>query len=302
MTRPTRKQLDEVFEQLKDCETQDCKADIMDQIDDGRLKMRSRWFVLTEYLGLRTTWVLLLLTSITLVNLILYMISRGPEQLFLEFGSSSSGVILQNLPYGWLALATALLIGALILMRQFSFTYIWSFHVFVILVVSSVFITGGVTFASGLNDALFEKYVMDEEGDSLLAKLYCFCTNRSLNTDKALVGEVFFEINTEEFILQTPELDVVTVVHGTGTKWHGDIKELERFQSIKLIGQRYGDSFVATHMKLEDEPGNILAQKTNCVKKAEMQRKLEVSELRRRAVAQPMTPTFSSVQLIKSIY
>jgi len=302
MGHPTKKQLDEVFEQLEACETPDCRAAVMDQITSGRLKMRSRWFVLSEYFGLRTTWVMLLLTSIALVNLILYMISRGPERSFLEFGGSSAGVILQNLPYGWLSIAAVLLIVALVLMRQFSFAYIWSFHVFIVMIVSGVLITGGVAFATGLNDTLFKKYVMDEESHSLLAKLYCFCTNRSLDSDKALVGEVFFEINRGEFVLQTPELDIVTVVHGAGTEWHGENNALERFKSVKMLGERYGDTFIASHVKLGEKNENMLAQEANCEKKDEHQRKVEVTELRKRAAAQPMTPGPSTVQLIRSIY
>lgn len=302
MNRPTRKQLDEVFEQLKACETPDCRASVMDQIQSGRLKMRSRWFVLTEYFGLRTTWVILLLTCIALINLILFMISQSPERALLDFGSSSSGVILQNLPYGWLAFATTLLIGALVMMRKFSFTYIWSFHLFVIFVISSVFVSGGITFASGLNDALFEKYVMDDENNSLLAKLYCFCTNRTLDSDKALVGEVFFETNPGEFVIQTPELDVVTVMHGEGTEWHGEDSELYRFQGVKMLGQRYGDTFIATHIKLEEEPVLATAEKKACDKSAEFERMEEIAELRRKAIDRPMTPGLPVVQVIRSIY
>jgi hypothetical protein len=301
MSRPTRKQLEKIVTELEACETVDCKMAVMNQINDGRLTMRSRWFVMTEYLGLRTTWVLLVLTAIVLVNLILYMISQGPERIFMEFGSSSTSVVLQNLPYGWMALASALLIASILLMRSFSFTHIWSFHVFVILVISSVFVAGGVTFASGLNDDVFEKYVMGEEGDSLLAKLYCFCNNRKLDTDKALIGEVFFEINEGEFVLQTPELEVVTIMHGPGTKWHGESAELARFSSLKMIGQRYGDRFVATHVKIDDKPSTSLAS-TNCEEKEERQRRLEIAELRKRVIETPMTHGTSPVTLIRSIY
>ncbi len=301
MSRPTRKQLEQIVTELEACETIDCKMAVMDQINDGRLTMRSRWFVMTEYLGLRTTWVLLVLTAVVLVNLTLYMISQSPERIFMEFGSSSTGVILQNLPYGWMAFAASLLIAAVVLMRSFSFTHIWSFHVFVILVISSVFVAGGVTFASGLNDDVFKKYVMDDGGDSLLAKLYCFCSNRKLDTDKALVGEVFFEINEGEFVLQTPELEVIKIMHGPGTEWHGETKELAKFSSVKMIGQRYGDNFVATHVKVDTTSPSTIA-KASCEKKEELQRRLEVAEMRKRAIAKPMTLGTSPVMLMKSIY
>ena len=264
--------------------------------------MRSRWFVLTEYLGLRTTWVLLVLVLIALVNLVFYMLSRAPEWQFLEFGSSSYGLIIKNLPYGSLTLVAFLLIAAVVIMKHFSFSYVWSFHIFVIVLLSTVLVGGGMAFASGINDALYNKFANDPDSkDSLLAKIYCFCNNRILDANRAVTGEVMAHLNNDDFVIQTPEMDIITVITGSATKWFG-AKEVERFEMVKLLGQRRGDVFVATHIKVDLDSDLAFADGKNCFDQEEVQRKREVRELRKRALTQPFTPSVGSVQLIRSIY
>lgn len=301
--RPTNKELCKEFEEISEESGVDCTSSIMQEINSGRINMRSRWFVLTEYLGLRTTWVLLILTLVTLVNIILYIWSRAPEWQFLEFGSSSYAMIIQNLPFGWMAVAAILLIGAIVMMTRFSFSYVWSFHIFVIALLSTVFVGGGAAFASGLNDALYNKFATDPEvKDSLLAKFYCFCNNHILDSDRALTGEVLFKDMYSDFVIETPDLEIITVMTGPGTKWFG-AQEVERFEMVKVLGKRKGDMFIATHIKVD--LGNELAlsgDKTNCFDEEEAQRKREVHELRKRALTQPLTPSVGAVQLIRSIH
>jgi len=59
--RPTNKKLESMVSELEKEHEYDCSENIMDCIKSGRAKMRSRWLVLSEELGLKTSWVLAVL-------------------------------------------------------------------------------------------------------------------------------------------------------------------------------------------------------------------------------------------------
>lgn len=292
-----------MIDQLCAADDFDCRESVMSQIASGRTTMRSRWLVLTEELGLRTTWILAVFALIGLVNLIVFIISRSPEREFVEFGTSGWGIVLRSFPYGWSALAMALIIFTVIAMKRFSWSYLFPFKLFSFLLIGGVFTAGGVAFATGVNDTLYAKLIEDPgAGDSLLAKLYCLCANRNLDADNALVGEILDATN-DEIIVQTPTLDIVTVQTTDETKWL-DETPIETFFTIKLLGNRVEtDTFVASHIKVHDVTGMELTRsQEDCADKDEWQRKREIAEQRRRAVIQPLTPAIGTAQLVKSIY
>ena len=171
-----------MFERLDASPEVDCRSFVMSQIKEGRARMRSRWSVLTEYLGLRTTWFVLVLALVGILNLNLYIISRSPEWDFISFGPSGFWLVVKHLPYGWWTLAFAMMVAVVISLRRFSFTYIWPFHVFAGLTVFGVFFAGTLAFATVMNDRLYQKLVEAGRQWFLLAKIYCFGANRAFNS------------------------------------------------------------------------------------------------------------------------
>lgn len=301
--RPTNKELEKMVQTICAENDFDCREFIMGQISSGQTSMRSRWIILTEELGLRTTWVLAVFLLVAVVNLLFFVFSHSPEWEFLEFGTSSWGLILQNFPYGWTALAMVLLVFTIVAMKQFSWSYLFPFKLFSLLLVSGVFGAGGVAFATGINDTLYKKLIEDPgAGDSLIAKLYCLCANRTLNTDHALMGEVLFS-EKSQMVIQTPTLDVVTVSFLPQTEWL-DQSEPKTFSVVKMLGKKTGESsFVATHIKVHPQTSlSLLRSEEDCESKEQWQQTRELAERRRRAVIQPYTPAIGTVQLVKSIY
>ena len=301
--RPTNKQLDAMVKEVCASDDFDCRDRIMAQIKTGRTSMRSRWLCYSEELGLRTTWILVVFILIAVINLIAFMVSRGPEGQFIEFGTSGLGVILKHFPYGWLALALALMVFAIVAMKSFSWSYLFPFKLFSILLIGGVFTAGGVAFATGINDTLYQKLIEEPgSGNSLLAKLYCLCANRSLDSDKALMGEIL-DINNNELVIQTPTLDIVTVTANADTLWLDDT-EPETFFMVKMLGEKTDDySFLATHIKVHNVKGMaVIRSKEDCENKSEWEHKREVLDQRRQAVLQPLTPVVGTAQLIRSIY
>lgn len=302
-TRPTNKELDAMVNDVCASDDFDCRDRIMAQIKTGRTSMRSRWLVYSEQVGLRTTWILVVFILIGVVNLLAYMVSRGPEGQFLEFGASGLGVVLTHFPYGWLALTMALLIFAIVAMKSFSWSYLFPFKLFSFLLIGGVFTAGGVAFATGINDTLYQKLIEEPgSGNSLLAKLYCLCANRTLDSDKALMGEILY-VNNNELVIQTPTLDIVTVTANTDTLWL-DETDPETFFMVKMLGEKTGEySFLATHIKVHNVKGmEAVRTLEDCKNKSEWDHKREVLDQRRQAVLQPLTPVVGTAQLIRSIY
>jgi len=301
--RPTNKQLEEMINQICEADDFDCKESIMSQINSGRTQMRSRWLVLTEEFGLRTTWILAVFTLIGLVNLIVFMISRSPETEFLEFGGSGLGVVAKSFPYGWSALAIALIIFTIVAMKRFSWSYLFPFKLFSFLLVGGVLSAGSVAFATGINDSLYNKLIENPgAGDSLLAKLYCLCANRDLTADNAVMGEIL-DASSNQLIVQTPKLEIVTIKMTNATEWMDEIAP-KTFFTVKALGNKESDDvFTASHIKVHDVQGmDLIRSQEDCQNKQQWERKREIADQRRNAVSQPFTPAMGTAQLVKSIY
>lgn len=301
--RPTNEELAKDFERLDSSAEQiDCRSFVMRQIDEGRARMRSRWIVLTEYLGIRTTWVILILSVIAILNVNLYILSRTPEWAFVDFGPSAFWLVFSNLPYGWWALAFVLIVIALVAMKRFSIAYIWPFHIFAIFTVFGIFFVSAVAFASGMNDHLYKRLVEDPEaGDSFLARIYCLGANRAIAAKSALMGEVM-DVTPYGMVVQTPQLDVVTVLPIEGGP-QPDFHTFKKFQVVKMIGRRDHDVFWTAQIKPTTQTELSLNRDLeDCKDKARFAQKQQVLQKRREAVEQPFTPVFGAAQLIRNIY
>jgi hypothetical protein len=300
--RPTNKELESMVQEVCGSDDYDCKTYIMDQIKSGRAKSRSRWLVLSEELGLRTTWILTVFSLIALINLFIYMLSRSPEWDFMEFGASGWGIIFEQFPYGWMGLAMGLIAFSLYAMKKFSWSYLFPFKLFSVLLISGIFMAGGVAFATGVNDTLYNKLIEEPgSGDSLLAKLYCLCSNRGLDSDNALMGEILYQ-QGDQLIVQTPSLDIVAVqANPENTQWLDETAP-ERFTLVKMLGERIDDiTFIASHIKVHNAKGmELLRSQEDCANKNDWEHKREVADQRRQATLQPFTPSMGLVQMVQS--
>lgn len=265
--------------------------------------MRSRWVILTEELGLRTTWILAVFTLVGVVNLTLFILSQGPQWQFLGFGAVGWQIIFLHIPFGWIALGMALLVFSIVAMKRFSWSYLFPFKLFSALLIVGVFSAGGVAFATGVNDILYAELIEKPgEGRSFLAKLYCLCANRTLDSDRALIGEIL-DVDASGFLVQTPTLELVSVLISDKTNWIGGEKQLETFQVVHLLGQREEQNFAATHIKVKEDKVLLLSRgEEDCADKTVWRHKREVAEKRRRAVLQPISPSVGTAQVVRSIY
>jgi hypothetical protein len=192
---------------------------------------------------------------------------------------------------------------AIIGMKRFSFTYTWPFHVFAVFTVLGMFFIGALAFASGINDHLYKKLV-EEPGasNSLLARIYCFGANRGITSQNALVGEVM-DITRNSLVVQTPNLEVVTVFAREGSELPGP-GQVQKFQVVKMLGARNRDLFFASDIRVDEDTESLHLKRDeqDCVDKQRWQQKQEVVQRRRDAVQQPFTPVYGTAQLIKNIY
>ncbi len=303
MSRLTDKQLCNEFERLDDGTSIDCRSSVMSRIKCGQVRMRSRWIVLTEYLGLRTTWVVLVLSLIAIINLNLFMMSTSPAWNFTDFGSSGWWLLAAHLPYGWWALALAILVATIVATRRFSISFFWPFQVFSVLLVIGIFFISGFAFATGFNHMLYQKLVEEPGvGNSLLAKIYCLGGNRAMKNSDALMGEVLDMPTPTSFVVQTPELDVLTVVTQDGTVWPGR-DQMKRFQVVKMLGHREQDVFWATRVKFAEDIDHLKLTRgeQDCIDKQVWAQKQQMAQRRRDLVQTPFSPAFGMVQLIRDV-
>lgn len=301
--RPTNKELESMIQQVCDAGDFDCRDSVMSQIKGGQTKSRSRWLVITEELGLRSSWILTVFLLVAIINLFIYTFSKSPEWEFIEFGTSGVGVILEHFPYGWTALALGLLVFSVYAMKMFSWSYLFPFKLFSVLLVGGIFMAGGVAFATGINDTLYNKLIVESGGgDSLLARLYCLCTNRDLESDNALMGEIL-HVNGNDIVIQTPSLNIVSVKSDSDTIWMDDTQP-EMFTVVKMLGEKAdGVTFTASHIKVHDVKGmELVRSQADCANKNEWDHKREVADQRRQALLQPFTPSAGIVQLVESFY
>jgi len=300
--RPTNKELRSLVEQVEACDDFDCSDRIMNTIKKKQVKMRSRWIVLTEYFGLRTTWVLLVLFVVVIFNLVLFIISRSPQWEFLEFGTEGWKLFVTHFPYGYMALAAFSLMLCCLLMKRFSWSYLLPFKIFSLLFVFFSLIAGAVAFASGVNEKLYQRLVEGPDADdSLLARVYCLTANQPLDAQNAVMGEVMY-VDHDSLVLQTPSLEVVTVYMNDHTTWPGQ-ESLQKFDVVKMIGVRKNDTFLAKHIKKEVSQRMPLQRGSDdCADQKEWKHKQMVVEQRRQAVTPPLSPVMGTAQLIRNIY
>lgn len=300
--RPTNKELESLVNRICPADDYNCKDSIMKEIQDGNLSMRSRWLVFVEEFGIRTVWILSVFLLIAIINLTLFILSRGGQWAFLDFGTSGMGIVFTSAPFGWIAFGTSLFVFMIVVMKRFSWSYHFPLKLFSFLLIGGVFAAGGVAFATGVNDSLYKKLVENPgESNSLLAKLYCLCANPIFHSNKALMGEVL-AVKQDSLVVQTPTLDIVTVATTSETLWLDD-GQAETFTIVKMLGEKDGDQFLATHIKVHRTEGMDLTRLSeDCDSKESWQHKQEVVEQRRQAVLQPLTPAVGTVQFVKSIY
>lgn len=285
-------------------EEYDCSDSIMDCIKSGRARMKARWLVLVEEMGLKTSWILLVLFLIAVINLDLFVLSRGPQWEFMDFGSSGLGIVLKHFPYGWVAFGLLLMLTALYLMKRFEWSYSYPFKIFALLLFLGVFALGGITYATGINDSIYQKLVEEPgAGNTFLAKMYCKLANRELKSTHALRGEIM-HIEPGSLVIQTPGLNVFTVEIDQSTRFL-DREPLRRFDYIKMIGKHDGGVFVASMIKRHEYSEDFMPlrrSERDCVDRKEWEHKQQVAQQRRHIVEIPMTPAMGAAELIRSIY
>jgi len=156
---------------------------VAQKIKKGDVKIRSKFSVLAEKLGVGSALLFAILLAIIAIDLLLYWLDVTNNLASLSFGNNGILAFLESFPYIPLIASIVLIILAEILLKRFDISYRAPLLVGIGLLIAIPLVGGVVMKHSGVNEAI-ERRV--EEGH--MPPLKPFFGNKPVVRDHAIVG------------------------------------------------------------------------------------------------------------------
>ncbi|MDZ7798987.1 MAG: hypothetical protein U5L76_05325 [Patescibacteria group bacterium] len=202
-------------------------------IKEKKIKMRSRFSVMAEKLGLESAAVLLILISILIIGLIGYVLIESGALEFTDFGWSGFGIVFLKFPYELLIIAIVLIIITGYILKSFDFSYKNNFSLIIVLIVFGVILFGLTTAAFNIPRKIHN--LAQEKNIPFASSFFKQKIGYNLKKGPAQIGEI---INLENNLITitTPLEEEIEVIYDQETLMPQDI-ELEIGQKIAVLGQ-----------------------------------------------------------------
>lgn len=135
----------------------DLSKTVMRKIEKEGIKIRSKYLVLAEKLGLSSVFILSIIMSALFINLILFWLKTTQNLDFLSFGSLGVLAFLEFFSYLWLVVVVVLLIVASLLLKKYDISYKKPYKWLVLGILFLAVLTGGAVAVSGVNEELAQQ-------------------------------------------------------------------------------------------------------------------------------------------------
>ena len=219
---------------------------IMSEIKSGKVRLRSKYLFLAEKLGLESAFVLSVALSILFFNLFLFYLKTTDNLEYLSFGASGIAAFLESFPYLLIISFISFLFLAGYLMMKTDFSYKKPFKYFAVSLIAIVMIIGGALAYTDMSEKIEEQAFSENLSGAILKP---FLKRGIELRGNGLAGKIF-EVSDDYIIMEIPSgLQKVDVEN---LKSEGK-SELDKNQFVIAIGERKGDIFIASQIRVVDE-------------------------------------------------
>lgn len=225
---------------------------IMEQIHDKKVKMKSRWIFIAQKLGLESGLALAIILAVLLVNSIFYIMQRNGAFEFASFGLEGWRVILDNIPYDLIIALIILIITANYIYKKFDLSYHKPLYYFTLLSICLITLVGTFLAYSGVNEEIIEEKLvaenthLDSPGNLppqyIIRKtapraIYQNRINFQPVGDRAIIGSII-DCRDDEIIIRMYNSQIITLKPNTNGDFVCQIGKI-----IKSIGQKEANIF-----------------------------------------------------------
>jgi len=213
--------------------TPDLKKKINNTIRKKRVKMRSRFSVMAEKIGLESAAVLFTLTTILIIGLIGYVLIESGTLEFTDFGLRGFNIILIHFPYELLIIAAVLIIITGYILKSFDFSYKKNFSLIIALIIFGVVLFGLTSAAFNIPRKIHN--LAQKKNIPLVSRFFEKRIGYNLKKGSAQIGEIT-EIKDDYFFIKTPLNEKIKILYDRETLMPQNIN-LEIGQKIAVLGQ-----------------------------------------------------------------
>jgi len=221
------------------------KNNILNKIEKGELKMRSRLSVFLEKLGIGSSMVVLFLGLIILAGVISYWFKLNNDLIFGGYGKYGLRIFTQTFPYILVLSFICLFFLLSLLLRKFDFSYKKSFISILSFILGLALVFGWVSLKNPIGRKFYQK-----EGRFLRI-------GRMENNSNSISGQVL-QIYGNNLIINTYDGKSVMVKTSNNTHYPFGFPKIRG--SVRTIGKWNGDNFEAVGIRVfnEDDIGGMI--------------------------------------------
>ena len=225
----------------------DLSAVIMEKIEKEGIKIRSKYLVLAEKLGLGSSLVLSIIISALFVNLILYWLKSSQNLDFLSFGSLGFLAFLESFPYLWLVAVVVFLIIASLILKKYDISYQKPYTWLVLTILFLAFMVGGVVAVSGINEKLAQQV---SKGRFFPLKPF-YQKGYGLKKKNGIVGKII-KVEKSSLLVDVAGQSVKVIFDQQTRFPHGQDFHLGDW--IRVVGKYQGNDFYAQGIGIMGKP------------------------------------------------
>jgi hypothetical protein len=217
---------------------QELEKDIMDKIDTGQVKLKSKYVFLAEKLGLGTAFVFSIVLSILLFNLTLFYMKETDNLQYLSFGKNGILAFLESFPYALVIAFTLFMVLASYLTTKSDVSYKKPFGYIVIsLIIWVMFLGCALAYTE-----------VAKQIETANHPFGVFLMRGSLEMrDKGIAG-IVFETGDNYLIVETPQglrsIDLAKTE---------EMPQIEKGKFVVAIGDSDEYNFVAQNIRVLEE-------------------------------------------------
>lgn len=222
------------------------EENVMQEINSGRVKLRSKYIFLAEKLGLGSAFVLSVLLALLFFTLALFYLKASDNLVYLSLGSRGFFAFLESFPYLLVVAVIGLVFVAGYIIKRSDFSYKKPFVYFALGLPFLVLIGGSLLAFTNVAESIERRAF---EGPNPEGRFFRpFLRSGFGERQRGVAGRII-QVSNEHIILQTPRNTILV-----------DLKRLENIPDqdfsegafVVAVGERNKEVFEAYRIKIID--------------------------------------------------
>lgn len=224
----------------------DLEKNIMEKIETGQVKLRSKYVFLAEKLGLGTAFALTVVLSTLLFNLILFYMKETDNLQYLSFGKRGILAFLESFPYMLVISFIILILLAGYLISRSEIGYKKPFGYFAVTLIALAIFFGGILTYTNLAQRI----------EAANHPFNTFLMKGSLDIREKGIAGIVFESGEDYLVIETPQgLRSISLTEINENK----MSEIEKGSMVLAIGENEDYDFIAEDIRaLKEEKMKII--------------------------------------------